>query len=196
MTPSSKMPQDDLREIKMREILRLRESGLGRSGHSDAVDENDNKYELKTSFKRGKNISTARAVNHNHIIRWRTQHWVVAFGVNYHDRFELTEFYHLSPENMKEWIDSIEDKLNESKRIGDRVIEILMKNSVDVVMMKKVKYLLGVGSQLNDPNIPFKYIKHHGTLLTLPYHESLRQSVNNYSPKKQQPTLSILDYFI
>lgn len=171
------MPQDDGREIAMRSVLRLSDSGEGREG-SDAVDEFNNKYELKTTFKKDRGVSTARSVNFRHIARWREKHWIFALGNHYTDGFELTEYYYLSPQKMENWIMKVEDRLQERKRLSEYTIQCLNTQLTPVPILKKITTILTWGSKLNDPRIPIQYIKKNGVLLQHPVDEHLRNVID------------------
>lgn len=180
MTKIRMMPQDDKREIAMRAILDLRESGEGREG-SDAIDECDNKYELKTSFKKDRGVSTARSVNFRHVAKWREKHWIIAFGNHYKDGFNLTEFYYISPRNMEEWISKVECRLEERKELSDYTTKCLYECATSDVVIKKINTILRWGSKLNDPRLPVAYIKSHGVLLEAPFDKYLRKVLDTSS---------------
>lgn len=192
-----KMPQDDSREIRMRRLLKLESSDEGRGG-TDAIDKNGNKYELKTSFKKSKAVSTARAMNNNHLVRWRGIHWVFAFGTNYHRGFELTTFYYLSPQDMEDWFRQIETKLNEFSRVSE-LVKMHVLRHINKQEYKTLVSILKNGSQLNDPTIPYTYITSHGTLLIDPIHKSLQKLMKNANPNIAPPTINVVtleDYFL
>lgn len=183
-----KSPQDDTREEHMRQVLKLQNPNTGRSG-IDAIDECGNHIELKSTCKENRACSTARDLNHKHLERWRNCHWVVAYGVTYDDGFSLDEYYYLSPEQMAPWVAKIEGVINDYRNLSNNVIQLVQSNGYSHEQITKLRSMHKRGATLNDPNIPFQYVKRYGIRLTAPYDVSLRRAMKHQPKKKRLPTV-------
>ena len=116
--------QDDQREIEVINLLGLKK-GSDRSG-VDAYFTFQNHginttidIELKSTTN--STVSTARDVGLDHINKWRSKYWIIA----YYDKSgsELKSLLGLSPEEMEPWIKSIEDYILPDFLISKRASE-------------------------------------------------------------------------
>ena len=158
--------QDDSREKALIKKFNLTPMNANRIGIDATL--GDFNFELKTSSKGG--ISTARDVGLNHIEKWEKLYWIVA--VVDKEKKGFGTIYLLKPENMKDWIDKIKNKLTIKYDLIERCGEYIV-NSGDFLdeEVLALKSIMKRGITLNDPNIPKGYIETHW----------IKLSSNNYS---------------
>jgi hypothetical protein len=157
LKPQKRVVQDDIREEAMARLLGLSRSGK-RTG-SDARDENNNRYELKTTTK--DSVTTGRDIGPEYLDRIKQSYMICAFGENTNFGFSPREIYFLSPSMMDEWIKKIESRISGDKQLADSAIEQLKKTGWDKDIEKLIKiYYRGI--TLNNPKISLAYIKSHG----------------------------------
>jgi len=169
--------QDDLRERILADLFNLtrQESRIG----IDALDENDNMYELKSTTR--SQVSTARDLGPNHIKKWKQRYWIVANGVQDLGKFEINSVYFLSSCHMAEWYHSIEERFRKSIEINKMVMTALRNDPYfPHEHHETVEYVLGRGMLLNDPGIPWKYIVSNGILIEDDHAKQLRFLVSQY----------------
>ena len=156
--------QDDSREIMTRKLLRLKESGEGRSG-ADAVDEFGNRYELKSTTTG--QISTSRDVLPRKIDEWRTRIWICVSGVlskNLEKKtFAFEKMFVLFPADMEGFFEQIlsgmDPVLKECALIRQDLEEELRypKKRLDFFDSMTEARL-----KRNNPHIPWVYIEENG----------------------------------
>jgi hypothetical protein len=145
----------------MARILNLDRSSR-RTG-SDARDEFDNRYELKTVTT--VNVTTARDVGLPYLERLRHSYFICARGTNTDFGFNITDIYFLSPAMMEGWILSIEARLSGDRDLVDGAITVLQGIGFegDLGRLRQLGYR---GLTINNPKIPWAYITSHGVRLT------------------------------
>ena len=130
--------QDDVREIELREIFGLVESGGGRSG-IDAlmlVDDVKIEFELKSVTRGG--VTTVRDFGRAHIEKWRTRHWLIG---KYDPKGNvLRECYYGSPEIMSVWINEKADYIAPDFQLANLAPDHLVIDDLYKVCKKKDRY--------------------------------------------------------
>lgn len=122
----------------------------------DAIDLFNNFFELKSSSK--ENVSTARDCNIRHIKKWRHVNWIVGFWNRAGSHYE--DIYLLTPKEMKEWLDMMEEDFNEIDRYC-RMIYDEYKDRHDIEETRLRKMLIRARTK-NDPRIKNEYIRRNG----------------------------------
>ena len=155
--------QNNVRERRLVEILGLMPL-KGRAG-ADAVDAKGNHFELKTSTRGG--VTTARDVGPHTLAHYRTLYWVVARGRNLRTGFVIDEVHFLAPQMLEDWFRDIE------RRYFDRD-QALVQDALGILRgagftgdLDRLAYLLNRGMTLNNPKIPWHYVRSHGVRLNL-----------------------------
>lgn len=169
------MVQDDLREQQLAAQLRL-ERSASRTG-SDARDEFENRYELKTVTTAS--VTTGRDVGLPYLQRLRRSYLICAKGENTEYGFRIEAIYFLSPEMMEDWIGGIESRL-----IGD---DTLVESAIAALQqigfpgdLTRLRQLSVRGLTINNPHISWAYIRSHGVLLQGEPALHLRQLVRSH----------------
>jgi hypothetical protein len=169
---SGKKPQDREREEALIQLLDLQSANANRIG-TDARDEFGNGYELKTTTQA--RISTARGVGINHLKKWRKLYWICSQG-HYNDRgFQFTETYFLFPDRLEEWFSKIEASITTDDKLFKRVLNLLKRNGFTQAQRERVQRAFRRGVLLNDPRIPWSYIKARGIEICGNYAVALRK---------------------
>lgn len=153
---------------------------------SDARDEHDNRYELKTCTT--KNVTTGRDVGPDYLERLRQSYFICARGQNTEYGFVTQDLYFLSPPMMEGWIGTIESRLSTDKALVDDAIEALRMQGFagDLERLRKIHYR---GIKINNPKIPWTYIESHGVRLEGEPSLRLRELVaaNPIAPRPSLP---------
>lgn len=184
----AKQPQDGEREDALIQLFDLISTNENRIG-VDAKDENDNRFELKTTTKLG--VSTARDVGMNHIEKWRQLNWICAKGqYDSENLFKFEEIYFLFPENLESWFCTIVCKLQEKDHLFSRITDLMVKYRFADIEIDQIQYVFKRGTLLNNPNIPWSYIQTHGYKIDRDHAQILRELLTN-PPIKQNPTTTI-----
>ncbi len=105
----------------------------GREGN-DALDDDENEYELKTlniSLGKSRGVTTHHHLNHVILAKYRAVH---AWYISLYEGILLKEIYRLMPVQLEMVFTSWEDRLNER----------------------------GAGASLNNPKIPIRFVREHG----------------------------------
>ena len=191
-TPSSvkNSIQDDVRELAQIEHFGLIQHDLGSRGAYDATDKNGNRYELKTTSRDA--VATSRDAGMRHIERWRNEYWIISFWNRESDT--LGESYFLTPENMEEWIASIEFKIAERLNLMDRIKQMI-KVSMSKYELDLFDRCTERAGTLNAPQIPMKYVKKNGKLIKSK--KDLKKLVeenplHQYTPKQSNTLLKFI----
>lgn len=122
----------------------------------DALDGFNNKYEIKSTSKGP--VSTARDCNINHIHKWRNVIWIV--GVWNRNSSTYGDIHLLRPQEMKGWLDTMENEYNEIESIRQEILkEFRKRDDINQVMLEK---MLKRSLTKNDPRIPYDYIVANG----------------------------------
>ena len=166
--------QDDTRERMLKKMFGLKDSNEGRIG-ADAIDDLGNRFELKSGT--GKSVTTTRDVGLHTLQKWLGKHWLVGFGEIKLDNFEFIEIYYLSPNDMKGFCEKIFNKINPDLIIFEEAKKILKKNNFTFDKIERLEYLVKRGYTLNNPKIPYKYIKDNGIFLNEWSEESLKNAI-------------------
>ncbi len=153
--------QDDAREIQIINLCSLIKSDV-RDG-IDAFDESGNLFEIKSTTKKSKSISTARDVHLHTVERWRKQHWIMAWGSKTEKGMDIKELYVAHPDDLEPFFQKVESKIRKKYEVAAKFI---MANTSEpeedrVEALKVVKR----GSSLNDPTISWKLIRERCTPL-------------------------------
>jgi hypothetical protein len=187
----NRKPQDKDREDALVKMFGLIPTNQNRIG-IDAKDEHNNQYELKTTTK--SSVSTARDVGMNHLKKWRSLFWICSKGHYENDDFCFEETYFLFPEDLEPWFLQIETKLTSKDLLFQRIIDLLCHNGFTQDEISQLEYVFQRGVLLNDPNIPWSYIKSHGRLISGEYATTLRQLLDE-TPRTHyvEPQLSLFD---
>jgi hypothetical protein len=183
--------QDDVRELTQIEQFGLIQHDLGSRGAYDATDKIGNRYELKTTSRDA--VATSRDAGMRHIERWRNEYWVISFWDR--DANTLGESYFLTPENMEEWISSIEFKILERLNLMDK-IKNMIKANVSKYELELFDRCTERAGTLNAPQIPMKYVRQNGQLIRTK--KDLKKLVEQnplkqYIPKQNN---TLLNFFI
>lgn len=133
--------QDDSRENEVIQILGL-EKGNDRSGVDAfySFSRNGIKYKVEIELKSTTNttVSTARDVGIDHIEKWRSKYWIIAFYDS--SGKTLKSILGLSPEEMEPWIKSIEDYIKPDYSISTLASEKLVMDDLFTVCEQKPVY--------------------------------------------------------
>ena len=155
--------QNNVRERRLVEILGLTPL-QGRAG-ADAVDAQGNQFELKTST-RGE-ITTARDIGPNTLAQYRVRYWVVARGRNLRTGFVIDEVYFLAPQLLEDWFRDIERRYFERDQALIRDALGILRGAEFTGNLDRLAYLLNRGMTINNPKIPWHYVRAHGVQLNL-----------------------------
>ena len=167
--------QDDARENKQIELFGIAPS-QGRTNkyiHDGTITVQDKIYpiELKTWDTKRRMVSTARNVTLKKIDEWKQVYWILSEYEKMPAGFKFTgEHYFMSAKQLKSWFDKQEKKilagtkfyggLNDWRNVKNILRENNVPNStIDRLSNSFMNRVCG----LNDPRIPWKYIKDHGT---------------------------------
>lgn len=166
-----------IREQTVIDLLRLKDSGDSIIG-VDAIDENNNEYEIKTSTR--DKFAIARDVHLSHTEKWKKLNWIFVIGDTPDIvSFDIKEVYYFPKTNKKliKLIEKYENEILSENSTFLKIISILNTNlnnplftSKDLTNIRKLKS--GV-LKIPKINIPFGFVKDHGIKLEYPYHESL-----------------------
>jgi hypothetical protein len=119
--------------------------GLTNTGNregNDARDSTGTEYELKTeNTTLVSSFTTHHHLNHDILAKYRTVPWVFSF---YRD-IELIEIWAMAPDELEELFSHWESKLNGTATKGGKPLPPM--------------------AHINNPKIPFKFVKDHGTPL-------------------------------
>jgi hypothetical protein len=100
------------------------------------LDDQDIPFELKSSD--GPDISTARDVGPEHIVKWRSRHWLFGFFDKQTD--ELKYCYYASPVLMEGWIAQQETYVQADVRMVKNVPELIDLKALDAIVGAKSEY--------------------------------------------------------
>jgi len=183
MANQGRRVQDDLREQQLAGELRL-ERNTSRIGW-DARDEDDNRFELKTTTKTS--VSTGRDVGLAFLQRLRTNYVIVARGPNTDFGFNIEEMWFMPPGSLAEWTAPHEAKQRRDGAIGEAAIEALRAAGGSEDDLKRLAELVARGMTLNNPHIPMRYIRKHGVQLEAPAALQLRELVKAHPLPEAEP---------
>ncbi len=169
--------QDSNSEIALAELFLLTRIE-NRMADEDAIDEERRPFQFKASTKSG--ISTAREFGPATIKKLRNAYLIVAYGDNYRDRFEINETYFFSRCHIDPWLIEKELYFNTQLHENCNILEACRAAGFDEECLSKIERKLHRGMLLNDPNIPRRYIKENGILITENHPEMLRKLVSQY----------------
>ena len=179
--------QDDVREKELRCLFNL--SKLGSRIGADARDESDNLYELKSTTRN--TVSTARDLGPNHIERWKQRFWIVGQGTNYTNGFLFKDIYFLSRCHMQDWYDELTKRFKQDEELRGRVMDCARSVLTDNDIVRAGK-LLYDGMLLNDPGLPWRYVREHGIKIVGDHANTLRRLVLEYPLLLPRPTSGII----
>jgi len=168
-----KIVQDDERENYMIDLFGL-DKGIGREDVDASL--GHFKFELKSTSKGS--VSTARDLGYKHLEKWKDVYWIIGNFTNHNNGFEFHDFYLLNPTQMQPWLEKIKNKIYETNKIGEIVINAARLQGIEEEILEKATKVFYDGSLLNDPNIPKNYIKLNGTPITENYNKTLRTLLN------------------
>jgi hypothetical protein len=147
--------------MQMARLLRLARTGT-RTG-DDAVDENGNRFELKSTTKG--DVGTGRDVGEVYFARMERRYLVCAMGTNTQFGFTIQRLWFLAPSALEPWIRSRRDGLRKDRELVNRLLAAA-PGTLTGDEEKRLRYLVDRGSTLNNPKISRSYIERHGTLLS------------------------------
>lgn len=171
--PQRRQVQDDTREQQMALLLNLRRSER-RTG-SDARDEHDNRYELKTVTTG--NVTTGRDVGMAFLARLRGSYLIVARGDNTEYGFTVRDLFFLSPATMEGWIAGIEARLARDHDVVTRAVATCRAAGWSDDAADRLLAIGSRGITLNNPKIRWSYIEQHGLRIGEPASVRLRELV-------------------
>ena len=175
--------QDDLREQQLAAELRL-ERSPSRIGW-DARDENDNRFELKTTTTTS--VSTGRDVGLAFLQRLRTNYVIVARGPNTEYGFNIEEVWFMPPGSLAGWTAPKEEKQRRDATIGEAALDALKAAGGTDNDLKRLAELVARGMTLNNPHISMKYVREHGIRLDAPAALRLRELVRDHPVVPPEP---------
>jgi len=193
-----KMAQDDVREkaqIKHFGLSDFSETNRGNQYWPDAktfIDNEEVTVELKTKpefvirknkLKSKNDVSTARGFGLKKVEEWKKKTNIFVFseysGAKWNGNFN--EHYALTLDALDPWIqEKVVKPFNEGRKKYFGSIEAktkilpLLEGQIDEEDLGRLFYTIEVGTSLNDPKIPWKYIKEHGQKI------NNRQDLENY----------------
>ena len=135
----------------------------GRRIGPDAHDANGNPYELKSTTTTG--LGTGRDIGFEYLNQMRQRYWVAARGRRTRYGFSPEEIYFLHPDDLTEWITPIEDRLRADQALIEEAASLLVASGSSTAEVARLRYLGSRGLTLNNPKIPWTYVRRHGTLL-------------------------------
>jgi hypothetical protein len=172
--PASSQPQDHTREDQLRALFGLEPGDGGRSG-TDAKDDQGRTFELKSTTK--DRVTTARDVSTRHLERWRGRTWIIGRGEYSGTTFHFQSTWVLTPAQLEPWFLKIENRLVESRRLGERVLAACGTNDFRDDERQRIAAILKRGSTLNNPHITLRFIETNGTRVTDHHAERLQEIV-------------------
>jgi hypothetical protein len=122
-----------------------------------ALDESVFPFELKSTTKKNKSVSTARDLGMRHIHKFRQRHWLFAIM----ESRSIAEVRYGSPSMMEPWISKIEAKILKGENLKRNCMGILFDN-FDVMGLNdalQIEKYINRGITLNDPCIPWSLIR-------------------------------------
>lgn len=132
--------QDDARENQLVDLFNLeREENRVRHG-TDAVLQIDGQtieFELKSVTTDKGGMSTVRDLGRDHIEKWRSKHWIVAF---YNKSGKLIQCKYANPDDMRPWIDRIWAYIEPDFRIADVVPAQITLSQMHAIVGNKAVY--------------------------------------------------------
>lgn len=170
--------QDDTREVTLARLLELRPSE--RRVGPDATDENGNTYELKTTTRTS--LSTGRDVGQRFLDGLRTGYFIAAKGKQTDYAFTFDEIYFLHPDDLEDWIQSIETRLNDDLVVVKAAVGALRGAGASEAEIDRLRANGERGVTQNNPKIPWSYIERHGTRLGSTPSTDLRELVADPPP--------------
>jgi len=164
--------QDDKRELQIANLFRLI-PGTSRIG-VDASDEEANKFELKSTTR--DQVSTARDLGPKHIERWEQRYWIIGRGISIGETFDFNSFYFLSRCHMQGWYDMLTARFDADLALRNRLLDVANPFFADHDL-KRVGRLMYDGMLLNDPGLPWRYVKQNGIEIAYDHAYTLRQLI-------------------
>lgn len=183
--------QDNAREAELRKLLGLEKDGNRQGIDAKFPEDHTKKVELKSTTKA--TFTTSSHLNHSHLEKWRTCHWVFGVGINYKKGFKYTEIYYIPPIKMPVIFAKIKYDLDQLKKIADKIESIYKSEGEEE--QEYFKKFIKRGKSINCPPIPVSDIREHGIKLVEPYDVSLRDSVDDTIPSTECIEESLLDKF-
>jgi len=92
--------------------------------------------ELKSVTTDSFTSSTARDVTDAHIAKWRNRHWVFGWYQMIRGKRTLVELRYATPDNMAEWIDVVDRKLQPLRDLEKIVPFLVTKESIPLILSK------------------------------------------------------------
>lgn len=161
MVRRGRQVQDDSREERLARELNLVRTGK-RIG-PDAVDKFGNEFELKTTTQQS--LSTGRDVGQDFLNNMRTRYLIAARGNQTEYGFDIDDIYFLHPDDLEDWINPIESRLQGDMEIVNRAHGALAALGACLSTLQRLLSIGKRGITLNNPKIPWQYITEHGTRL-------------------------------
>jgi hypothetical protein len=156
-------------------MFELHQANHNRTG-PDASDGEGRLFELKSTTR--DRVSSARDVGMDHLAKWRQLNWIFGRGTYRGRHFGFEEIYFLTPAQMEPWFTVIESKLTRDDALFERVLKVLERAGFGVMERERVQHAFRRGVLLNDPKIPWGYVRTHGARIDGDYAKRLRQLVS------------------
>lgn len=162
--------QDDSREAFMADQFGLIRINQNRQD-LDSIDRLGNRWEMKSTTKKGGSYSTTRDLGPRHLKKWRFNYFLFGRAWNYASGFEFENYYMLAPVHMEAWYQKIEAGFNEATDFCNSIIADLPHRSPED--HERIRRSMYDGMLLNDPNISRKYIEQHGERVVRVGHDTI-----------------------
>jgi hypothetical protein len=171
---------NDARETQLRALFELQPGSTNGLG-TDAVDERGTKFELKSTTRKERKISTSRTVGFSHLERWRDNlHWICSAGTcDSAGTFQPGETYYLSPAAMATWLwCNVESKLRKYEPLISKTLALCATNGFTPEDMKSLQKIFDVGTRIQTCYLEWTYVTAHGTRIDSDHAATLRKLVS------------------
>ena len=177
--------QDDVREEQIAQFCGLKRTGK-RAG-ADALDEDENTYELKSATKSG--VSTGRDIGLHTIAVYRSEYWIFAEGKNYKTssgakKFEISSLHIAHPQDLEPWFSKIENRIKADLEVCEAVLAGAKASGVDESKIGFCRAKLIRGVTLNNPKIPMDLVRHNATQIDTKNSEKAKEQIREFVSKR------------
>jgi hypothetical protein len=141
---------------------------------ADALDDQGNEFELKSAG--GKSVTTARDVGPHTIKKWQRRYWIIARGPNLRAGFRIDQIYILHPKDLAGWFRKLRARFGSDQALLSQAKRCLKNADLPKKSMNRLEYLVLRGMTLNNPKIPWDYVRLHGKDVT----KNPRKSIGDF----------------